>query len=366
MPFRSQLLYHAASGAAPGKITLILHHCNAQKKATPEYDVLLRYFHRVRVSLGLSPGGRVREGWASYPIEFITEMPRKKQPRGVGGGRGRRRPYGDIGITMVDEGCVPSASAFRAAGNESLFDFPARERGVSESADIVVEATLSAARERCRQRTRSSNPNDQDLTFMTGVERQDEGEYDDDGTLVAGSGEGEGEGEGIDGGGKGYGEMSARLLRRPVDPMVRGDPVKLRMALAALRYTLKHPVLSSMDVFTEGKSRESGGREGAATADKDGGVGRQTVAARARQLPRRPYQLLKARQGALEGLVGGSPRRGGDLGKVDDLLTSMGVGTDEMTLEKKASAQNAAQPEGRPELSKIIRTVNAVLDENEY
>lgn len=319
------------------------------------------------------PGGRVREGWASYPIEFITEMPRKKQPRGVGGGRGRRRPYGDIGLTMVDEGCVPSASAFRAAGNESLFDFPDQDRGGTEPADTIVEATLSAARERCRQRARSSNPNDQDFTFMTGVERQDEGEYDDDGMLVAGSGEGEGEGEEIGGdgaggggGGKVYGEMSARILRRPVDPMVRGDPVKLRMALAALRYTLKHPVLSSMDVVTEGKSRGSADRGGASTTGKDGGVGRRTAAARARQLPRRPYQLLKAREGALEGLVGGSPKRGGDLGRVDELLTSMGVGTDAMTLEKRAAAHNAAQSGGRPELSKIIQTVNAVLDENEY
>lgn len=333
----------------------------------------VRYFLLVRVSLVLSPGGRVREGWASYPIEFITEMPRKKQPRGVGGGRGRRRPYGDIGITMVDEGCLPSATAFRAAGNESLFIFdrPDRERGGSESADKIVEATLSTARERCKQRARSSNPNnEEDFTFMTGVERQDKGEYDGDGEVVANSGDGtgagEGDGEGVGGrGGKGFGEMSARLLRRPVDPVVRGDPVKLRIAVAALRYTLKHPVVSSMDVSADEAGESINAGRGGSTKDRDGGVGRKTVAARARQLPRRPYQLLKARQGAL---VGGSPRRGGggDLGKVDEVLTSMGVDVDEMTLEKRVGAQNAVQPGGRPELSNIIRTVNAILDENEY
>lgn len=48
------------------------------------------------------------------------------------------------------------------------------------------------------------------------------------------------------------------------------------------------------------------------------------------------------------------------------VLTSMGAGMDAMVLEKRARQDdNGAQP-GRPELASIIRTVNAVLDENEY
>lgn len=45
----------------------------------------------------------------------------------------------------------------------------------------------------------------------------------------------------------------------------------------------------------------------------------------------------------------------------------MGAGMDAMVLEKRAEQQasNGAPP-GRPELSSIIRTVNEVLDENEY
>lgn len=48
------------------------------------------------------------------------------------------------------------------------------------------------------------------------------------------------------------------------------------------------------------------------------------------------------------------------------VLTSMGAGMDAMVLEKRASQNsNSFQPR-RPELSSIIRTVNAVLEENEY
>ena len=58
--------------------------------------------------------------------------------------------------------------------------------------------------------------------------------------------------------------------------------------------------------------------------------------------------------------------RVGNLGRVDEVLTSMRVGLDEMALEKMARGQNGHAQPGRPELSSIVRTVNAVLDENEY
>lgn len=303
--------------------------------------------------------GRVREGWASYPIEFITEMPRKKQTLG-GGGR-RRRPYGDIGVTMVDEGYVPSAAAFRTAGNNSLFRFERPDEEGVEFTDAIVEATLRSAEERGKRRAgASSRHGEQDFTFLTGIDRQDDAagleEQEEGPADVAGV-------PGLDQAG-----MSARLLRRPIDPMVRGDPVKLRMAVSALRYTLKHPVTSSMDVSwkqDQEKNTDSNTR-GDASKSNGGGAGRKTAAARARQLPRRPYRLLRTHQGLHAGLLDGPPRNVA-LGTVDEVLTSMGVGMDEMTLEKRArrSFVNSQQP-GRPALSSIIQTVNAVLDEHEY
>ncbi|CAN0363291.1 unnamed protein product [Pylaiella littoralis] len=101
----------------------------------------------------IAESDRVRGDYASYPVEVITELPRIKQTRVVGGGGGgRRRPYGDTGITMVDEGYLPSASAFRDAGNRSLFRFERRSKNGDndgdDHADAIVEATLRSAGER--------------------------------------------------------------------------------------------------------------------------------------------------------------------------------------------------------------------------
>lgn len=272
-------------------------------------------------------------------------MPRKRQARG-GVGR-RRRPYSDIGVTMVDEGYVPSATAFRAAGNETLFRFEQPKPKETEPPGSIVDATLQLARNRCKERAGSRSHEEHDLTFMTGVVRQDDADEDTDDQFLGSA----------DVGGLGQGGMSARLLRRPVDPVVRGDPVKLRMALTALRHTLKHPVTSSLDVPWRGHEK------GAARNGEDGGVCRKTAAARARQLPRRPYRLLKAhKQGFCAGLLEGPTRRS-DMGPVDEVLTSMGVGMDEMTLEKRA--RRGTTPPAKAEMSTIVRTVNAVLDETE-
>ncbi|CAN0511302.1 unnamed protein product, partial [Ectocarpus sp. 8 AP-2014] len=96
---------------------------------------------------------RIRGDYASYPIEVITELPRIRQTRGggAGGGGRRRRPYGDTGVTMVDEGCLPPASTFRDAGNRKLFGFERKPSGSSGDGDApddnIVEATLRLARE---------------------------------------------------------------------------------------------------------------------------------------------------------------------------------------------------------------------------
>lgn len=405
----------------------------------------------------------MRGDYASYPLEVITDLPRPKQTRGGGDGGRRRRPYGDMGVTMVDEGHLPPAAAFRSAGNRSLFRFEDRSsQGDSADgapADTIVEATLRLARESnsraaaaaSRSAATAAATGAQDHTFLTAVERQREEEEAGD---AAGLGRLLGQEPG------GPGAMSTRLLRGPVDPLVRGDPVKLRMALTALRYTLKHPVTSSMDSRQRrdqpqtqgglGNRNENGSASAVMRSDgnKDTGVGRKTAAARARQLPRRPYRLLKGphQPSYCAGLLDGPTRGGGEtLGRVDEVscataqvipkgcagfmwrapphrmfivdkllhvacyqntmgnvtpdpewacenelqtklqaflvanalssltfsspvaqvLTSMGAGMDAMVLEKRASQNTAGTQPGRPELSSIIRNVNAVLDENE-
>lgn len=248
---------------------------------------------------------------------------------------------------MVDEGYLPPAAAFRDAGNKSLFRFERRSAcgendGGVAPADTVVEATLRSAREsNDRAATAASKAaakaaaaaGKRDLTFLTTVERQE----DEEGGNAAEAGRLLGYEPG------GTGEMSTRLLRGPVDPMVRGDPVKLRMALTALRYTLKHPVTSSMDVPWQqqrqqqqrGPARRNSSFKAAANnnepKDKNSGVGRKTAAARARQLPRRPYRLLKGPHqpsfcaGLLTGPTkgGGGGGRGG-LGRVDEVSRAGG------------------------------------------
>lgn len=327
------------------------------------------------------PCGRVRVGYASCPLEVITEMPRAKH--GIpGGGAGRRRqrqrrPYNDTGVTMVDEGHLPSSMAFRASGNESLFRFErggrGGTRGGGEPPGAIVEETLRTARERTERRADGGggdkNGRQQDLTFLTGVERQDDtdgGSQEDDDMVIAGLANGGDRGQG-------GGAMSTRLLRGPaVDPAVRSDPAKLQMALTALRYALKHPVMSSMDPPERRQGRtemagRGGGSGGGGEGGREGGAGRKTAAARARQLPRRPHRLVKDHEDIFARTLGGARGdRIGNLGRVDEVLTSMGVGLDEMVLEKRARGQNGHAQPGRPELSSIVRTVNAVMDENEY
>lgn len=293
---------------------------------------------------------RVREGWSSNPIEVITEMPRKSQSHGggSGGGGGRRRPYSDIGITMVHERSLPPASKFREAGNKSLFRFE------SDLGEGIVQATLRAAHERFEKQNcgpAGSSTKESDYTFLTSVARQDDGVDPLPGNKNDAV-------EGFTSAKGSMGSMSTRLLRRPLDPIVRGDPVKLRMAFTALRYMLKHPVTSSMDVPCQSSSMPTG----SARAPTDSGVARKTAAARARQLPRRPYQLLKSKREVGARLFS-APRAGSDLGKLNHVLTSMGEALDRMALEKQASNNVRAEPPG---LSSIIDAVNAVMDETEY
>ncbi|CAM9719750.1 unnamed protein product [Sphacelaria rigidula] len=188
----------------------------------------------------ITKADRVREGWVSNPIEVITEMPRKRSSRGVGtGGTTGRRLYSDIGITMVDDGRLPSALDFRDGGNASLFSFETR---VAPSSSPPPDGGTPEERQYQQQQQQQ--------------------------------------------------QMSAEGV------------VELTLRTARERWN-KNP-----------QARSTGGT---------------------------------------------------DLGRVDDMLTSMEAGMDEMTLENRAKEnEDDARTSGRRGLSAIIRTVNAVLDESEY
>lgn len=276
-----------------------------------------------------------------HPLEFITEMPRKKLAKD---GR-RRQHYSDMGITMVDEGCLPSAVEFRAAGNRSLFRSEALF--CDDQPETIVETTVQSTNDRHIQETCSTLTVKPDSAFITSMQRQDDIEKEAvDNALFYG----DGERLGRDG-------MSTRLLRGAIDPTVRGDPVKLRMALKALKHTLRHPVISSLDApwesYAKGATRT--------TTGKRSEVFRDTAAAVARQLPRRPYQFLrKYKTGFCERILDGPPRSS-NLYAVEEVLTSMNGSNDRMAL-KERTRQDDTQL-GRSELSTIIRKVNTVLDE---
>jgi Leucine rich repeat len=63
---------------------------------------------------------RAREGWGIAPLDAITEMPRQQRERAKMRSS-RRRPYSDACVTLLVEAAVPKASAFKAAGNQAVF-----------------------------------------------------------------------------------------------------------------------------------------------------------------------------------------------------------------------------------------------------
>jgi Leucine rich repeat len=63
---------------------------------------------------------RAREGWGTAPLDAVTEMPRQQRERAKMRSS-RRRPYSDACVTLLVEAPVPKASAFKAAGNQAVF-----------------------------------------------------------------------------------------------------------------------------------------------------------------------------------------------------------------------------------------------------
>ena len=96
--------------------------------------------------------------------------------------------------------------------------------------------------------------------------------------------------------------LPAQLLSRSMEPGRRSDPAKLRCAISALRFALKHPLTAHTDV----PQPRRGGNVPYAT--------RTTAAASARQLPRRPFELRPRRGGHGLGGAAVAGQRGGSLG----------------------------------------------------
>lgn len=306
--------------------------------------------------------GRLRHGWPRPPIEVITEIPLPRQGGNSNArGRRRRRPYDDMAVTIINEETLPPALAFRAAGNEALFGSETRHRPPRAGEGVVVKASPRAAPkavDRPRDHNQRGVARDPDATFLTSLDANRP--TDDDSFCVEAPRAVEPTFSIADD----PGELSARALQKQPDPIIRSDPTKLRSVLAALRHALRHPVTSSLDAVCEGQA----GYNTDTVAATNGGASRPTAAARARQLPRRPYQLLKSkREASAEGWGGSLPPRSAGLAKLDEMLTSMSLATNRMDLERQASEWEAEASGAVPSrLSSIIRAVNAVLDETEY
>ncbi|CAM9599507.1 unnamed protein product [Chrysoparadoxa australica] len=290
---------------------------------------LIKYADEVRVA-------------GSTPIlEVITEMPRKKLPKL---GKGRRRPYTDIGITMATEDRLPLAKSFKAAGNEHLFSFEKIDQPMS-----IVEATLAGLRDMKSSRstrqtlTQGGRVRVEGATFMTEVDESEEEAWDlqnellklADASLVPGD-----------------------LGKRTLDRGIQGAPAKLRMAIASLKHALKHPLMSTKDpIRLRRRSKNTPGTWEVVTQSEHRRVDRATTARRAKDVPRRTYELRKlARKEKKENQA----VRAESLRRMEQVVDSMNDGVDGMALEKRALGPNTPR---QPGMSCLVGMVNAIMDE---
>ena len=119
-----------------------------------------------------------------------------------------------------------------------------------------------------------------------------------------------------------------------------------RVAIASLRCALRRPPATANCVLT------STGESVAKNSLQD--VGRVNAAYRARELPRRPYEIKRMKDG----------RPLGSLDLVEQVLDSMNAGMAAMTLERRVIATAGGQKGAA--VSSLIRMVNSVMDEMEY
>ena len=201
-----------------------------------------------------------RDGWTERPLEILTEVPRG---RGQGERRapasaGPRSHYRDLDMASVTDEPLPTAAQFRAAGTTLTLSKHGPRRAKKRPDPL---ATPWAARP---GPARAAEP---DTTFLTGMG----GDGDDDDEDTA----------------SGYGHDDARtllganLLGQSMEPNRNADPAKLRAAMQALRFALKHPLTSHHQAPAGVEQRDAM----APFAE------RGTAASRARQLPRRQFEM---------------------------------------------------------------------------
>ena len=266
----------------------------------PKLETLVLYGNPLLGPTGEDPtGGSVercaraaaasRDGWTERPLELVTEAPRKRATAGtVSAARAnatrRRGKVHSTAIRLVDAEALPTAAQFRAAGNRALMRDDAGARSGEQLAgpDSLQQWGTHSPVPRSPPAPPAADGTD---VFLTGVSDAGPDSLDElgdgDGALSA---------------------LPAQLLSRSMEPGRRSDPAKLRCAISALRFALKHPLTAHTDV----PQPRRGGNVPYAT--------RTTAAASARQLPRRPFELRPRRGGHGLGGAAVAGQRGGSLG----------------------------------------------------
>ncbi|KAG5178480.1 hypothetical protein JKP88DRAFT_241859 [Tribonema minus] len=293
---------------------------------------------------------RARDGWSVPLLEFITEMPRPKHER-AGLKNSRRRMYCEMTrapITLVSEAPVPASRDLKATGNKAVFKFEEARSDNAAAMDIAT-ATLRAME---KQRSVEAQRRAQDLTFLTAIDMGgDEGGGGGAGGMGGG---GEAEywweepGAGLEPGERFEDLLEQTTRRQRVDG---GDPAKLRVAIASLRYALQRPPADAHCITT------SDGRTVPRGSLRD--PGRPNAAYRMRELPRRPHEIRRAKGGTQAGAQSLSPDKGA-LVAVERALDALKV-----VMSPEGRAIGTASGKGDGGLSCLVQMVNAVMDEIE-
>ena len=260
-------------------------------------------------------------------VNLVTDPPdlRKRKT-----GRGS---YAHFRIAKVVEPVIPSASQWKAAGNRQLFGAP----------DLAAASAPPPAAPR-------AEAGDDD------EEQEQEQEAKGGGFFLTETGD-----EFLGGGGGGAGPRDDGLTVPPQllqEPLMGGanqapNPTKLRMAVNALRYALKHPLTS-----------HAGGDGGTKKSFE-----RMTKLQIARMRPRRPYvpgrARAKGRKGrkgrAVAGDDGGGARQPSALSNIEYVLDRMN------NRMAAVEADLGAAMQSEQSMSSLIASVNKVMEtyENE-
>lgn len=174
-------------------------------------------------------------------VNVVTDPP---DPKSKIQGRGA---YSNFRITKVVDNTIPSATAWREAGNRYLFGESDSEEEDEAKLELQAgdsdEERAKAEAETKKKKQRPPRGDERTTVFMTA-------NPDDDGVSVDSDEEEDASG------GAGGPSIPALLLQRSMVPSGEreaGDPARLRAAINALRHALKHPLTSHMDGKASGK-----------------------------------------------------------------------------------------------------------------